>query len=310
MTPHCAMKNCTSKYDACRKEGLEISFFRFPKNKNVCERWLAKCKLGTDPNTARICSLHFVKDDFERDLRSELLGSKPKKTLKKFSFPSLRSESKLQDSLNENVQDLGNDNVQSGCAAMTQTEETDRSTVTTQTEISANIFICSINVIDTIKEMNIKMNSLRTENDRIKSIVVQKESLIKKYKRQISILSKRQQKNTLTNANLNIKIKEKFKNVFTPTQLTKILKNKKKIHWNQTDITNAFTLRYLSKRCYLYLRNHLNYPLPGISTLQNWCSKKNIREGVLHSMLKYDELRKSRASQRKMEKMKAKIPKH
>lgn len=54
-----------------------------------------------------------------------------------------------------------------------------------------------------------------------------------------------------------------LKNIFTESQLSLLLKNKKRIKWSEKDITVAFTLRYFSKRCYIYLRQELNYPLPG-----------------------------------------------
>ena len=52
-----------------------ISFFRFPKNKDFCCIWLVKCARKDKINiTARLCSLHFTEDQFERNLRNELLN--------------------------------------------------------------------------------------------------------------------------------------------------------------------------------------------------------------------------------------------
>jgi len=50
------------------------------------------CRRGDvwNPNNAYLCSDHFTNDDFERDLKAELLGYKPKvKYLKKNVLPSL-----------------------------------------------------------------------------------------------------------------------------------------------------------------------------------------------------------------------------
>lgn len=52
------------------------------------------------------------------------------------------------------------------------------------------------------------------------------------------------------------------------------------------DISKAFTLRYLSKRCYIYLRNKLNYPLPHVSTLVKWASRLNCRQGILVDVIR------------------------
>jgi len=41
------------------------------------------------------------------------------------------------------------------------------------------------------------------------------------------------------------------------------MKKKKKVHWSRDEISKAFTIRYLSKRANVYVKNELNYPLPG-----------------------------------------------
>lgn len=58
-------------------------------------------------------------------------------------------------------------------------------------------------------------------------------------------------------------IQEVFKNIFTTSQLDLLLRKKKKVTWTEADISIAFTLRYYSRRCYVFLRQKLNYPLPG-----------------------------------------------
>lgn len=50
-------------------------------------------------------------------------------------------------------------------------------------------------------------------------------------------------------------------------------------------MTKAFTLRYFSKRAYIYVRQTLKYPLPGLSTLQRWASNINLNKGILKDVL-------------------------
>ncbi|XP_045460330.1 uncharacterized protein LOC123670812 [Harmonia axyridis] len=45
------------------------------------------------------------------------------------------------------------------------------------------------------------------------------------------------------------------------------------------ELSIAFTLRYLSKRAYIYVRESLHYPLPGLSTLQRWAANINYGQG-------------------------------
>lgn len=56
--------------------------------------------------------------------------------------------------------------------------------------------------------------------------------------------------------------------ILTPVQIEKIIYRKKQVVWKNEDLCRAFTLRYLGKRSYIYFRNELKLPLPGISTLQ------------------------------------------
>ncbi|EFN62483.1 Transposable element P transposase, partial [Camponotus floridanus] len=78
--------------------------------------------------------------------------------------------------------------------------------------------------------------------------------------------------------------KEGIRTILSENQLA--LQKKKKIKWTVDEISKAFTIRYLSKRCYFYLRNTLNYKLPGISSLQRWASRIDMRQGVLQDILR------------------------
>jgi len=75
-------------------------------------------------------------------------------------------------------------------------------------------------------------------------------------------------------------------NVLTKNQLDLILKKKKKVIWSTDEISKSFALRCLSQRAYLYVRNSLNYPLPGLSSLRRWASKINMKQGILKDIIK------------------------
>ena len=87
VTSICAVADCKGPYD---KE----SWHKFPKKEDLRSIWTQFCKRSDsrfNPNTARICSRHFKKDDFVRDLKAELLNlSKTKAKLKDGVVPSLR----------------------------------------------------------------------------------------------------------------------------------------------------------------------------------------------------------------------------
>lgn len=61
------------------------------------------------------------------------------------------------------------------------------------------------------------------------------------------------------------KFKSAQSNMFSPQQITMILHKKKKVgKWEPEDITSAITLRSISPKAYRYLRDKLEFPLPGI----------------------------------------------
>lgn len=95
----CAMISCPSHNKKLKKKASngnqiveKVHFYRFPRDKILCDIWVGKCQRETPFNVqnARICSLHFKEDDFERNLRLELLSFPyaTKKILKAGSIPT------------------------------------------------------------------------------------------------------------------------------------------------------------------------------------------------------------------------------
>lgn len=52
--------------------------------------------------------------------------------------------------------------------------------------------------------------------------------------------------------------------MFTENEIKLISGKQTRVNWTSEEISKAFTLRYLSQRAYLYVRNNLKYPLPGL----------------------------------------------
>ena len=82
-TNTCSVAICPSPKDT--------SYHSFPKDINRQKLWikLSKRKDPINPKTAKICSLHFKPEDFERDLKHELLNLPLRKIFKPGSIPSL-----------------------------------------------------------------------------------------------------------------------------------------------------------------------------------------------------------------------------
>ncbi|KAJ8941067.1 hypothetical protein NQ318_003248 [Aromia moschata] len=79
-------------YNTNKRSKNNFKFFGFPNDEKLKAKWRHLCKREDtfSVNNARICSNHFVDEDYERNLRHELLGYQPKRfrSLKKEDVPS------------------------------------------------------------------------------------------------------------------------------------------------------------------------------------------------------------------------------
>lgn len=95
----CAVDGCTN-WDRVK----DTLFHRFPKKEEVRKAWIDSCgKKKVNADHARICSNHFKKTDYERNLKYEILGipvPRSRRTLRKDAVPSkhipkVKEESRL-----------------------------------------------------------------------------------------------------------------------------------------------------------------------------------------------------------------------
>lgn len=85
---YCAATDCSNNSKNC--EGTGISFHRFPANQGLRRKWITKCRLGkVNPKASRLCSNHFNNNDFQRDLKNELLGLPLTRKLKPEAIPTI-----------------------------------------------------------------------------------------------------------------------------------------------------------------------------------------------------------------------------
>lgn len=136
-----------------------------------------------------------------------------------------------------------------------------------------------------------KYNALLEENASLKQCILDNREEIKSYVNQLKSLEKQistMPKNISKEQEIvfHQSIQNIFSGILSKNQLNMILRKQKRVVWSTDDISTAFTIRYFSKRCYVYLREKLKYPLPGISSLQRWASNINMRHGLLQDVLR------------------------
>ena len=95
MPQNCAVASCNNTWSEAAS-GV-VSFHRFPKDSILCRTWIMRCRREDTFNVkaARICSCHFTDDCFERDLQSELMGTKPRRVLKPDAVPTRKLPTKM-----------------------------------------------------------------------------------------------------------------------------------------------------------------------------------------------------------------------
>lgn len=94
---------------------------------------------------------------------------------------------------------------------------------------------------DKLHQLQLRLNSVEQENVHLKSIIGDYEDKFPE------------------------KVVKLLSNIFSETQVKMIMYTKGKVkQWSPEDIASSVTLRSVSPKAYCYLRNKLNYPLPGI----------------------------------------------
>ena len=86
---YCAAFDCNN--DSRYTTG--ISYHCFPRDEALRSQWLAKISRAdlVVSKNSRLCSEHFTPDCYERDLKAEILGLKPRSTLKPGAIPTVFS---------------------------------------------------------------------------------------------------------------------------------------------------------------------------------------------------------------------------
>lgn len=102
-----------------------------------------------------------------------------------------------------------------------------------------------------------KYNALLEENASLKQCILDNREEIKSYVNQLKSLEKQistMPKNISKEQEIvfHQSIRNIFSGILSKNQLNMILRKQKRVVWSSDDISTAFTIRYFSKRCYVY----------------------------------------------------------
>ncbi|XP_043258306.1 uncharacterized protein LOC122400746 isoform X2 [Colletes gigas] len=93
--PQCAVATCRNSHR--RTRGRRIRYHRFPQIPEVRSRWVRACgrvplsngEIPFNIQTARICSLHFTNDSYEKDMEHLVLGLPVRSRLRRGAVPTI-----------------------------------------------------------------------------------------------------------------------------------------------------------------------------------------------------------------------------
>lgn len=294
----CSVAICKSNAQKAKKCNQEIRFFTFPKDKILRKKWVTLCyrKDKFDPSNKRICSKHFDLNQYEDVIHAKLMNILPKKLKEtgKIKMLSIKySIIKISIYLNVAIPSLNLIPL-----VLPEIELTDRSKrqEIKERKMIVEELLCPDSEIEefVLNETPItstespsdvleqKLIEISKENELLKTKVSQQESDIASLKEKNANLENIIKENE---RDIQLKARELLAEFLTPNQVDIVLKKKTKARWTADELSKAFTIRYFSKRAYIYFRKKLKYPLPGISTLQHWAANIDLRRGLLRDIL-------------------------
>lgn len=304
----CAVATCKNAHYKTKSRVPPVTYYSFPKDPALRNTWVWKCGRADqfNPNTSRICSDHFAEEQFQLDIEAQLMGYTRHRKLIVGAIPTLKlgknpTPPKKRDLVTQRRERLASRVAREDVRRALEQEifpmtATDLPSVEdTPSETEPPALICSTcanlsvgTFIDANKTLLSENTSLKTENEALKIVITNLNEELR---------AKKQELENARNLNCQIeglkhennKLTQILSSMFSPSQL-EVLKGKKKVHWKAEDIKKAFSLRYLSKRAYLFIKTDFKIPLPAVQTLQKWSSRVNMRKGILNEVLQLVEV--------------------
>nr|XP_040583490.1 uncharacterized protein LOC121132109 [Lepeophtheirus salmonis] len=221
------------------------------------------------PQFPKICSSHFTDENYERDLKNELLGKAAGKKLKKDTIPSLKLFNSVVDDGDPNPREDERDERLAKRQRREMLHQVMREVETKAKEDSIFDKTTSVEVkpeiattrFQTVKDFHTKLlkNKIKVLQNQLQSL---RESLNLYKKAYVRFKSKKSIKQL---------VRKELLKWHTPSQTNMLIaKAKSKTRWEKEDIINGLALNSLSSRTYKYIRDKKLFPLPSVTTLKRW----------------------------------------
>ncbi|XP_036148853.1 uncharacterized protein LOC105834939 isoform X2 [Monomorium pharaonis] len=279
--PMCSAIGCKNKSDSSK--GKNIQFFSYPKDEETALKWMqVSKKKKVNLKNARICSVHFTPSCY-KPMPAYLVNCEnysPKKKLRDHAIPT------------ENLPLVNGEVLKEVQNQQNMINVSENSSKNRFSESETNLIdILTEDKVETCFVQSSQENIGSTSNDTMISTQIIIQDLKKKLSRtnkKNNLLMKKvkrlQTEKTVTKRVIE-NVQNALKKIFTPKQIDLLMNNKRKrVKWGLEDISAAITLRSISPKAYRFLREN-HYPLPGLSTLRNWASRMELKNGILSEII-------------------------
>ncbi|KAG5869445.1 hypothetical protein JTB14_016924 [Gonioctena quinquepunctata] len=209
-----------------------------------------------------------------------------KKNLKRGVLPSITNDHGEEPTDLECTEDKENQNIIKGILEDINKEEKERKALVTK--ILEKNPSTSYEIVDTatVSQPSEEVKHLQLETSKLTDKNRQAQQKLKALeKSSCSCRSK-----LLKTQIVGKQIKGVLKKAVSENQIDLLSKKKKCMNWKPAEVATAFTLRYYSKKSYLFLRSHLSYPLPSLSSLRRWALGFELKQGILPDILSFMRL--------------------
>lgn len=288
MVVSCSAYNCSQRFEK------GVSFHTFPNDKILLKQWLHAMKTTkwTPSKSSRICSHHFVPDDYDQSGWSSRKTLKPDAVPSVFSFPG-HLQQKTENSRppprkRSLVADENESEISCSNSLNEEVNEADSAKGVTDSAVSEpqlkrrEHYVRDFDVSDeptlkTVQCLKLSKSVIDRKNKQIKMLQQSNRRLKKKLFDLQTLVKHLQQKNLASeeaSATLLASVPESAQTIFK-----QMLKGSCERKCPDELKCFALTLHFYSPKAYKYVRNTLNKCLPHCRTIQKWYENIHCKPG-------------------------------
>ncbi|XP_071653522.1 uncharacterized protein [Temnothorax longispinosus] len=300
--PMCSVSGCKNRSENAKEKNIQ--FFSYPKDEETALKWMqAANKNKVNLKNARICSVHFTPSCYKPKpaylANCENYSPKKLRRLHDHAIPTENLPLLKEREVLKEVQNQHNIINVSENSSKNSFSESETNLIDTSMENKAETRFmqsskenASSTSDDTMVNTQSNSQTVMSEHLRLRDKIIQ--DLMKRLSQtnKVNDLLKKQvkrlqrEKTRVTKRVIKENVHNVLKRIFTPKQIDVLMSNerKKRVKWGLEDISAAIMLRSLSPKAYCFLKEN-HYPLPGLSTLRNWASRMELKEGILSDVV-------------------------